>query len=44
MDEVVVADSYDNSNGELEITVYALMNNDTAVLSQTAATNGLKVW
>ena len=43
MDEVVVVDSYGNSNGGLEMTVYVLVNNNMVVLSQTTAISGLKV-
>lgn len=41
--EVVVTSSNDNSDGELEITLYALMNKGTAVLTKTATQNGLQV-
>lgn len=43
-DEVAVTNLNDNSDGELEITVYVFMNDGTAVLPKAALQDGLQVY
>lgn len=42
-DEVVVTNLNDNTNGELEMTIYAYMNDATAVLPKDTLKNALQV-
>ena len=42
-DEVVIANMDDNNNGELEMTVYATMNDATAVVPQATLQNAVQV-
>ena len=43
MDEVIVTNLNDNSNGELEFTVHVFMNGATAVLAKAALENAMQV-
>ena len=42
-DEVVITDLNDNNSGELEMTIYAYMNDATAVLSKNTLKIALQV-
>ena len=42
-DEVVITNLNDNRNGELEMTMYAYMNDETAVLPKDTLTNAVQV-
>ena len=42
-DEVIITDLNENSNGELEMTIYAHMNDATAVLPKDTLKNAVQV-